>query len=67
MLNNNLKDAMDNLKLLFKVPSDRAYIDAYATPFFEIDPDTCKIVLHVDKELPSSINTATTPNTAYFG
>ena len=50
MLNANLGTAMTQLTRLFKNASDRAHIQTYATPCFEIDPDAYKIVLNVDPQ-----------------
>ena len=47
MLNTNLLDAMTKLIDEFTVLSDQDHIRNYVTPFFEIDPDSCKIVLNI--------------------
>ena len=57
MLNANLGTAMTQLTRLFENASDRAHIQTYATPFFEIDPDTYKMVLDVDKRIFEVVNT----------
>ena len=45
LLNKNLETAMLTLAAGFPAGEDREHIQKYATPFFEIDHDTCKIVL----------------------
>ena len=54
MLNKNLETAMLNLAAEFTDGQDRTHIQTYATPCFEIDPETCKIVFNVDKYVRSS-------------
>ena len=61
MLNDNLSIAMPALVNKFKNDSDRANVlNNISAPFFEIDPDTYKIVLNVDAQFLDCENTGAT-------
>ena len=61
MLNDNLSSAMPALINQFTNQSDRVHVlNNISAPFFEIDPETYKIVLNVDAQFLDCENTGAT-------